>query len=375
MKCYTKQMKQTVINEYLNGTSILKINKTYKIARSTIYIWLKDFEKRTKLTKDLTLRDIHDLKIKTDRQQKIIEILKLSGCSSNSSQLEKYDAITKLSNRYNVHTLCEALDVAKGSYYNHIFRNKKGDTVYARRYAELKPLILKIFNENNQLYGAGKIAAILCLEGYNVSEQTVGKIMHLNGWFSRRTCSKKLYLQEQTRKKNLLNQQFQTSKPNEVWVSDVTYFSFQYKTYYICVIMDLYSRKIISHKISNKNSTQLTKAALKFAYESRKPTKPLIFHSDRGTNYTSNRFMSFVKSLGLTQSFSRGGNPYDNSVIESFFANMKLEELYRVKYKSEKELKRSIDLYIKFYNEKRPHSMIRYQTPTNYDNAYFKRHK
>ena len=85
--------------------------------------------------------------------------------------------------------------------------------------------------------------------------------------------------------------------------------------------------------------------------------------------------MSFVKSLGLTQSFSRGGNPYDNSVIESFFANMKSEELYRVKYKSEKELKRSIDLYIKFYNEKRPHSMIRYQTPTNYDNAYFKRHQ
>lgn len=368
-------MKQTVINEYLNGTSILKISKTYKIARSTIYIWLKKFENQTRITKELTLRDIHDLKIKIDRQQKIIEIIKLSGCSSTSSQLEKYDAITRLSDRYNVHTLCEALDVAKGSYYNHIFRNKKGDTVYARRYAELKPLILKIFNDNNQLYGAGKIAAILCLEGYNVSEQTVGKIMHLNGWFSRRTCSKKLYLQEQTRKKNLLNQQFQTSRPDEVWVSDVTYFSFQHKTYYICVIMDLYSRKIISYKISNKNSTQLTKATLKFAYESRKPTQSLIFHSDRGTNYTSNRFMNYVKSLSIKQSFSRGANPYDNSVVESFFANMKLEELYRIKYKSEKELKRSINLYIEFYNNKRPHSMIRYQSPTSYDKAYFKRHQ
>ena len=91
MKGYTKQIKQLIINEYLNGTSILKISKTYKIARSTIYICLKKFENQTKITKELTLRDIHDLKIKSDRQQKIIEIIKLSGCSSTSSQLEKYD--------------------------------------------------------------------------------------------------------------------------------------------------------------------------------------------------------------------------------------------------------------------------------------------
>ena len=85
--------------------------------------------------------------------------------------------------------------------------------------------------------------------------------------------------------------------------------------------------------------------------------------------------MNYVKSLSIKQSFSRGANPYDNSVVESFFANMKLEELYRIKYKSEKELKRSINLYIEFYNNKRPHSMIRYQSPTSYDKAYFKRHQ
>ena len=85
--------------------------------------------------------------------------------------------------------------------------------------------------------------------------------------------------------------------------------------------------------------------------------------------------MNYVKSLSIKQSFSRGANPYDNSVAESFFANMKLEELYRIKYKSEKELKRSINLYIEFYNNKRPHSMIRYQSPTSYDKAYFKRHQ
>ena len=89
--------------------------------------------------------------------------------------------------------------------------------------------------------------------GYAVSEKTVADTMHENGWFSIKSSAKTLYLQHQQRRENLLNQQFTASRPNEVWVSDVTYFHLNNKTYYICVILDLYSRKVVAHRVSLKN--------------------------------------------------------------------------------------------------------------------------
>ena len=173
--------------------------------------------------------------------------------------------------------------------------------------------------------------------------------------------------QQRKRKENLLNRFFIASRPNEIWVSDVTYFSVNDKNQYICVIIDIFSRKVIAYKISRKNSTQLTRATFDIAYTSRNPTLPLIFHSDRGCNYTSKRFMKHLQDLGVQQSFSQKGNPKDNAVAESFFSNMKKEELYRVKYKSEREFKKSVSKYIEFYNEERPHTTISYKPPSLFE--------
>ena len=90
--------------------------------------------------------------------------------------------------------------------------------------------------------------------------------MHENGWFSIRRSVKTLYLQEQPRKQNILNQEFHATRPNENWISDVTYFSVKDKNYYICVIMDLFARKVVACKVSYKNSTQFTKATFNIAY-------------------------------------------------------------------------------------------------------------
>ncbi|MBR1748147.1 MAG: transposase family protein, partial [Clostridia bacterium] len=95
---------------------------------------------------------------------------------------------------------------------------------------------------------------------------------------------------------------------------------------------------VVGYRISQRNSTQLVKGTFKMAYEQRKPPEGLIFHTDRGTNYKSHTFMSYLKSFSVVQSFSRAHIPYDNSVVESFFSNFKREELYRRKYKSEREL-------------------------------------
>lgn len=124
-----------------------------------------------------------------------------------------------------------------------------------------------------------------------------------------------------------------------MWVSDVTYHKFNNTVFYICVIIDLYARKVIAYNVSNANNTRLVKRTLKEAYEERKTDSDLVFHSDNGSNYTSKSFMKYLKELNITQSFSRPHIPYDNSVVESFFKYLKAEELYRTKYKSEREFK------------------------------------
>ena len=112
------------------------------------------------------------------------------------------------------------------------------------------------------------------------------------------------------------------------------------------------------------------KTTFKIAYEKRKPSKSLIFHTDRGSNYISKGLNDYLKSLQITHSFSRAYVPYDNSVMESFFASLKREELYRKKYRSEREFYKAVEDYIEFYNEQRPHAKLQYKTPNQKECEY-----
>ncbi len=367
-KIYSEELKKDVVNQCLSGISIAAISKKYGIARSTLYIWLKSHASQS--TETISKRDHFRLKQKCDQQEKAIEILCLAFNVESIPLADRYNFIKDLSDQYSISLLCKTLKVAKGSYFNHILRNKNENTLAARKRAELTPIIEKIFHESNEIYGSGKIHAILKDRGYKVSQDTVADIMHKNGWFAIGTGAKKLYLMNQERKENILNQQFNVSRPNEVWVSDVTYFRYNERNYYICVIIDLYARKVVGYKISLSNSTQLTKATFKLAFEFRQPTD-LLFHSDQGSNYTSNTFVEYLRYCNIRQSFSRKSVPYDNSVMESFFKSMKTEKLYRTNFRSEREIKTAVKDYINYYNTSRPHSMLNYQTPNAYENKYF----
>ena len=374
-KNYTAEFKNKIIGRYVEGESVSSISKLTNISRSTIYIWLKDAQEKENLkTKPLNLGDFHKLKSKCQKQEEIIKILQTSPCSTRAPLSERYEVIKELSDIYSVNALCSALKVAKGSYYNHILRNANENTQFARKKKELTPIIEEIYNKSKQTYGARRIQIILQDRGYKVATKTVAKIMQENGWFSIRGGAKSLYELSVKRKENILQQQFTVLAPNEVWVSDVTYFRFNNKTYYICVILDLYARKAIAHNIAIKNSTQLTKSTFKDAYYSRNPGDNLLFHSDQGGNYISKTFMTMLKDLGVIQSFSRAGTPYDNSVMESFFKTLKAEELYRTNYKSERELKESITKFIKYYNDERVHTINNYRTPTSKETEYFNKH-
>ena len=370
-KVFTKEDKQEVIRRYLNGERVAVIVQETHISKSTIYQWIKERRAEKMSRPRITY---YQLEKSLERMKKIVQILQTAPCTATAPLRKRLEAIELMSNEYNVNMLCFALQVAKGTYYNHILRNKRENTVYAQRKAALKPIVEEIFHSSRETYGSTKITVIMKDRGFAVSEKTVADIMHENGWFSIKSSAKTLYLQHQQRRENLLNQQFTASHPNEVWVSDVTYFHFHNKTYYICVILDLYSRKAVAYRVSLKHSTQLTKGTFKLAYHSRNPQSGLLFHSDNGSNYISKNFTTYLRQRGIIQSYSRKKQPYDNSVCESFFSIMKTEELYRTNYRSERELLNSISDFITFYNTERPHSVLRYMTPNKFEDLYYKYH-
>ena len=371
-KNYSKEEKSKIINLCSDGVSVSEISKEYGLARSTIYAWIKEYNEKSRRKKPINMHEVILLRQQCEQQNLMIEILQSAPCTIDAPQKERYEAIKKMSGKYSIALLCKAMNVPKGSYYNYILRNKNENTEAAKRRAEITPIIEKLFSDSQQVFGAYKIHAILQDMGYRVSPNTVADIMHKNGWFSVRGGAKKQYLQLQEQKRNILKQQFTVSKPNEVWVGDVTQFLYNDRKYFICVILDLFARKVVGYRISPSNSTQLTKGTFRAAYESRKPGN-LLFHSDQGCNYTSKAYVAYLKQLGVTQSFSRAYTPYDNSVIESFFKSLKSEKLYRTDFHSEREFIEAVRDYMYNYNSARPHSKLKYKTPDEYETAYFEK--
>lgn len=372
-KRHSLEEKQNAIKRYVKDReSPLTIIKDIGISKSTFYKWLSEDQDKQKQSdrKNLTLRNFKLFEAKIARLEGIIEIIKKANVLPNSPLKDKLYAAESLAKNYSVHMLCEALDIPRGTYYNHISRNKRDNTWYAKRREALREQIQEIYDESNQIFGAAKIAAVLHSRGVKASVKMIQKLMSDMGLVSIRQGAKKYYDDNVRQYKNYINQEFHTNAPNQVWVSDVTYFKCNNKQYYICAIIDLYARKVISYKIRKINSTQLVKTTFKVAYEERNPSTSLIFHTDRDSNYISKGLSDYLKSLQITHSFSRAYVPYDNSVMESFFASLKREELYRKKYRSEKEFYKAVEDYIEFYNEQRPHAKLQYKTPNQKEREY-----
>lgn len=173
--------------------------------------------------------------------------------------------IEKFYGQYNVHVLCDSLDVPRGTFYNHILRNKKDKNSYQARRENLGKLIRDVFEESNQIYGARKIRAILKSRGINTTDEMVAELMQSMNLQSVRSDTKRQHrrLGLLERKRDELKLNFTANAPNQIWVSDVTYFRVLNTTWHICVIIDLYSRKVISYKMSKRHSTQLITATFK----------------------------------------------------------------------------------------------------------------
>lgn len=276
-------------------------------------------------------------------------------------------------NTYSVHELCEALDVARGTFYNYIFR-RADHSKREEAQIELTQLVQQVFDDSSQRFGAEKIRVTLVESGVRVGTKRIAAIMQELGLQSIRSDAKKQYKkQQQCKKQNLLERQFTADHPNQIWVSDITSFKVNDYWVYLCVILDLFSRKIIGYRVSRNASTNLVTSTFRTAFRERGNPSSLTFHSDRGKQYTSAAFTALLQKCGVKQSFSATARPHDNAVAETFFASFKKEEAYRREYTSEQSYRKSVEQYIQLYNELRPHRTLKYKTPQAFEETYQER--
>lgn len=364
--------KHAIVAQYANGVSVAELCSQYAVPRSTLYLWIQRFTPLKTVTENTVYyQEYLALRRYADKLATQLEILKIAGCGMAASLQEKLAALETLYGQYSVHALCSALDVSRGTFYNHIFR-KKNVTEYDKRREEIREQIRIVFEECKQRYGARKICAVLADRGIRTSSKYVAELMREMDLQCIGRNAKREYNKQVNRRgrPNVLRQQFDVSEPNHVWVSDITCFMVKEKLYFICVIIDLFSRKIIAHGVSAKNSTYLATSTFRKALKSRTPQEGLTFHSDQGVQYTSHTFQKLLRMNNVVQSFSKTGSPHDNAVAEAFFSSMKKEELYRTNYKSEREFRASVDNYIQFYNFERPHTTLAYRTPDRFEAQY-----
>ncbi len=368
---YPTEFIQNCCVDYSNGTPVYIICKRYQVPRSTVYRWLNQ---RRNLSPDeiLTKKSLDNMRRKQERAEQMCQILKLVNCTTSSPLRIKLYELEKLADQFPIRILCDALEVDRGTFYNHLKRNKKENSSYAQRRKELSVAVKEIFEENRGLFGSDKILFVLQSRGYKTSKRMVRQLMLEMGLHSLRTTARVDYLTwvKLHETPNVLQRNFNVAEPNRVWASDCTQFKTLDNKYHICVIMDLFSRKVIAYKISRRASTQLVTATFKLALENRAPTQPLVFHSDRGCQYTSKAFRKLLLQHNFTQSFSKAGSPYDNGVVESFFSSLKQEELYRSTYTSERDFKKRLAEYMEFYNNSRPHRANKYKSPNQKEAIY-----
>ncbi len=264
--------------------------------------------------------------------------------------------------------MCQALKVSRSGYYG--WRTRP-ESHRAKADRELTHVIRRLHAESRGVYGSPRICAELADQGYRVGRRKVTRLMRearLRGCPKRRFKVTTQRDPKHAVAKDLLQQDFSASRPNQRWVADITYISTHQGWLYLAVVMDLYSRKIIGWSMDQWMSRHLAINALKMAIDARQPQRALIHHSDRGGQYSSDDFREVLKQNDIECSMSSTGSCYDNAVVESFFGLLKRERVNRVRYRTRDEARRDLFNYIEvFYNRKRRHGYCGNISPADYE--------
>jgi len=270
-----------------------------------------------------------------------------------------------------VAALCRLLGVTRQGYY--AYANRPPSERLKRERA-LQQRVQQVHTESRGTYGSPRVLATLKQRGEPASKRRVERALRslgLRGRAPRRWRSTTRANPLHPVVGNVLDRDFTASRPNERWVTDISYIWTDEGWCYLAAILDLFSRTVVGWALDSTLSTSLPLAALDMAVRRRRPNKGLLHHSDRGCQYTSTEYRSVLAELGVTVSMSRKGNCWDNAVAESFFATLKTELIYGHTWTTRVELRAAVFEYIEvFYNRRRLHSAVAYRTPAQVESDF-----
>ncbi|WP_400255234.1 IS3 family transposase [Spiroplasma endosymbiont of Cleonymus obscurus] len=282
--------------------------------------------------------------------------------ASSTNNRQKVEIITNNKSKYKIRQICRFLKLSKSTYYFNL--KKKEDKIKTNMYDEA---VISAFKQNKEVYGTRRLKVSLENKEIYLSRKKIKEIMNQHNLISKYT---KLSFKNHHNKvndsqiSNLVNRNFNNRLKNEVIVSDLTYVQVNGKWNYICLLIDLFNRKIIGHSVGTKKDASLVYQA--FMQSNRCLKDIQIFHSDRGNEFNNKTIDKLLLAFNITRSLSKKGCPYDNAVAEATFKTFKTEFINDKNFTSLIQLKLELFDYINWYNNIRIHSTLNYLTPVKY---------
>lgn len=376
-KSYNDAYKWSLYEAYQAGHTITELCKTSGITDKPLREWFRKLDQEYARLKSIDPAILHRRNscTQTDIKNKQLELsLILSSYLLHSiEEPQRIICAQAVISKYGPNAVCRALRIRKSNLYYHMLRAPE-ETAYEKHNQELRPAILEICQSSKKLIGAEKIRQQLITQGFTVSKHKVLELLrelrpqHLPDSKKHKRNSK-----WQESDQNLLCRNFAPEAPNMVWVCDFTELKTDYGTYCLCVILDLFARRIIAARLSSYSDASLACITFRDAFQTRGQPDEVLFHTDRGAQFTSNEFRTLLRECHVVQSFSYPGVPYDNAPMESFFASLKTEEIHRFRYRNFSDLFASLQDYFNFYNYLRPHSHVKGLTPVQAEQEYFEK--
>ena len=269
---------------------------------------------------------------------------------------------------YPLWILCRVLRVSRSGYY--AWRVRK-PSVRALEDERLRPKVVEAFKAGRGTYGSPRVLGELLDQGFEVGRRRIARLMRelgLQGVMPRKFRVTTDSNHGHAISENILDRNFEASRPNEKWVTDITYVWTSEGWLYLATVMDLYSRRIIGWSTADHMRTDLCLDAIRMAIRQRTDIKGLVHHSDRGVQYASDRYRAVLNAQNIECSMSRRANCWDNAVAESFFGTLKNELIYRRPWLNRESARNAISEYIEvFYNRIRRHSTIGNISPAQFE--------
>ena len=271
-----------------------------------------------------------------------------------------------------IQRLCQVLGVSTSGYYGWRQRRPSGREMANQQLVEQ---IQRLHQESDRTYGSPRIHRALAAQGYVCNHKRVERLMRLHGIVGEGKRRRRICTTDSQHglpvAANLLDQDFTVEAPNRKWTTDITYSATDEGWLYLAVVLDLFSRKVVGWAMDASLATDLVLSALNMALQTRKPMPGLLHHSDRGSQYASHDYQARLTQARIQVSMSRTGNGYDNAVMESFFATLKSERVYRRHYATRAQARADLFLYIEgFYNQRRLHSALDYLSPCDFEKVH-----